>query len=51
MAQTDNSGDMTVASAAAVYKSQSGGFIDVLEDMREKAESQLAERVPTCRAA
>merc|ERR1719242_977921 len=31
------------APAAAVYKSQSGGIIDVLEDMKEKAESQLAE--------
>merc|ERR1719297_179915 len=31
------------APAATVYKSQSGGIIDVLEDMKEKAESQLAE--------
>ena len=29
--------------AATVYTSQSGGIIDVLEDMKEKAESQLAE--------
>merc|ERR1719414_1612695 len=37
-------GDETMgAPAAAVYKSQSGGIIDVLEDMKEKAESQLAE--------
>merc|ERR1719411_168376 len=34
---------MTGAPAAAVYKSQSGGIIDVLDDMKEKAESQLAE--------
>merc|ERR1719414_2416396 len=37
-------GDETMgAPAAAVYKSQSGGIIDVLEDLKEKAESQLAE--------
>merc|ERR1719210_1189209 len=34
---------MMGAPAATVYKSQSGGIIDVLEDMKEKAESQLAE--------
>jgi len=43
LAQTDQGDDMTGAPAAAVYKSQSGGIIDVLEDMKEKAESQLAE--------
>merc|ERR1712045_295498 len=43
MAQTEQGDDMTGAPAAAVYKSQSGGIIDVLEDMKEKAESQLAE--------
>jgi len=41
LAQTDD--DMMGAPAATVYKSQSGGIIDVLEDMKEKAESQLAE--------
>merc|ERR1719242_2610155 len=34
---------MMGAPAATVYKSQSGGIIDVLEDMKEKAETQLAE--------
>merc|ERR1740122_311695 len=43
LAQTDQGDDMMGAPAAAVYKSQSGGIIDVLEDMKEKAESQLAE--------
>merc|ERR1712045_88884 len=43
LAQTEQGDDMTGAPAAAVYKSQSGGIIDVLEDMKEKAESQLAE--------
>merc|ERR1719453_2754233 len=31
------------APAAAVYKSQSGGIVDVLEDLKEKAEAELAE--------
>jgi len=31
------------APAATVYKTQSGGIVDVLEDMKEKAESQLAD--------
>merc|ERR1719148_55427 len=31
------------APAAAVYKSHSGSIFDVLEDMKEKAEGQLAE--------
>jgi len=31
------------APAAAAYKSQSGGIVDVLEDMKEKAEGQLAD--------
>merc|ERR1711879_878124 len=43
MAQTEQGDDMTGAPAAAAYKSHSGGIIDVLEDMKEKAESQLAE--------
>ena len=29
--------------AAATYKSHSGGILDVLEDMKEKAEGQLSE--------
>jgi GTPase involved in cell partitioning and DNA repair len=43
MAQTDQSDEEFGAPAAAAYKSQSGGIIEVLEDMKEKAESQLAE--------
>jgi len=43
LAQTDQGDEMMGAPAAAVYKSQSGGIIDVLEDMKDKAESQLAE--------
>merc|ERR1719254_106684 len=31
------------APAAAVYKTHSGGILDVLEDMKEKAESQLSD--------
>merc|ERR1719326_2008831 len=31
------------APAAAVYKSHSGSIFDILEDMKEKAEGQLAE--------
>merc|ERR1719502_535102 len=34
---------MTGAPAAATYKSQSGGIVDVLEDLKEKAEGELAE--------
>jgi len=37
------SDEMTGAPAAAVYKGQSGSIIDVLEDLHEKAENQLAE--------
>merc|ERR1712008_654576 len=43
MAQADQGDEEFGAPAAAAYKSQSGGIIDVLEDMKEKAESQLAE--------
>jgi len=43
LAQTDQGDELMAAPAATVYKSQSGGIIDVLEDMKEKAESQLAE--------
>merc|ERR1719158_1835519 len=31
------------APAAATYKSQSGGIVDVLEDLKDKAETELAE--------
>jgi len=31
------------APAAATYKSQSGGIVDLLEDLKEKAETELAE--------
>merc|ERR1719327_304424 len=31
------------APAAAVYKSHSGSIFDILEDMKEKAEGQLAD--------
>jgi len=43
LAQTDQGDDEFGAPAAATYKSQSGGIVEVLEDMKEKAESQLAE--------
>jgi len=43
LAQTDQGDEEFGAPAAAAYKSHSGGIIDVLEDMKEKAESQLAE--------
>jgi hypothetical protein len=41
---SDDDGDSDVgAPDAAAYKSHSGNIIDVLEDMREKAQGQLAE--------
>merc|ERR1719192_1344948 len=43
LAQTDQTDEEFGAPAPAAYKSQSGGIIEVLEDMKEKAESQLAE--------
>merc|ERR1712008_384478 len=43
MAQVDQGDEEFGAPAAAAYKAHSGGIIDVLEDMKEKAESQLAE--------
>merc|ERR1719504_264477 len=39
----DSDEDALGAPAAAVYKSHSNGIFDVLEDMKEKAEGQLAE--------
>merc|ERR1712060_544823 len=43
LAQTDQGDEEFGAPAVASYKSHSRGIIDVLEDMKEKAESQLAE--------
>jgi len=43
LAQVDQNDEEFGAPVAAAYKSQSGGIIEVLEDMKEKAESQLAE--------
>jgi len=43
LAQTDQGDEEFGAPAVASYKSQSGGIVDVLEDMNEKSESQLAE--------
>jgi hypothetical protein len=40
---SDSDDDLLAAPAAAVYKSHSGSIFDVLEDMKEKAEGQLAE--------
>merc|ERR1719316_146333 len=34
---------VTGAPAAATYKSQSGGIVDVLEDLKEKAEGELSD--------
>merc|ERR1719162_2826823 len=42
--QSDESDDLELsAPAAATYKTQSGGILDVLEDMKEKAEGQLSD--------
>merc|ERR1711935_1153900 len=35
--------DEAGAPAAAVYKSQSGGIVDTIQDLLEKAEDQLAD--------
>merc|ERR1719395_376920 len=40
---TESEDDAMAAPAAAVYKSHSGSIFDILEDMKEKAEGQLAE--------
>jgi len=40
--QNDEDGELG-APAAATYKSQSGGIVDMLEDLKEKAETELAE--------
>jgi len=42
LAQIDEDDEYS-ALAAAAYKSQSGGIVEVLEDMNEKAEGQLSE--------
>jgi len=41
--QTDDDSQEFGAPAAAVYKSHSSGIIDVLEDMKEKAEAELSD--------
>jgi len=41
--QDDDSDDDMGAPAAATYKNKSGGIMDVLEDLKEKAESELAD--------
>jgi len=41
--QQDSQDEDTGAPAAAVYKSQSGGIVDVIADMQSKAEEELAE--------
>merc|ERR1719181_2330234 len=41
--QSDDDDLDTGAPAAAVYESKSGGIVDVLADMKDKAESELDE--------
>merc|ERR1719359_2812190 len=43
LAQSKEGEEELGAPAAATYKSQSGGIVDVLEDLKEKAEGELAE--------
>jgi len=43
LVQAKDEDSETGAPAAAVYKSQSGGIVDLLEDLKEKAEGELAE--------
>jgi len=40
---SDDDEEMTGAPAGAVYESQSGSIVDVLQDLTDKAESQLAD--------
>merc|ERR1719265_3084750 len=42
-ANSDDDDSDAGAPAAAAYKSKSGGIIDVLEDMKEKAEGELSD--------
>jgi len=43
LVQAQQEDEDTGAPAAAAYKSQSGGIVDVLEDLKDKAETELAE--------
>jgi len=43
LVQAQQEDSETGAPAAATYKSQSGGIVGVLEDLKEKAETELAE--------
>merc|ERR1719407_95284 len=43
LVQAQDSDSESGAPAAATYKSQSGGIVDVLEDLKEKAEAELAD--------
>merc|ERR1719451_122706 len=43
LVQAQDSDSEAGAPAAATYKSQSGGIVDVLEDLKEKAEAELAD--------
>merc|ERR1719263_1232654 len=43
LVQSQDTDSEAGAPAAAAYKSQSGGIVDVLEDLKEKAEGELAE--------
>merc|ERR1719245_1396030 len=41
--KSDDEDSLAGAPAAATYKSQSGGIVDVLEDLKEKAEGELSD--------
>merc|ERR1712194_769700 len=43
LVQASDDDEGSGAPAAAVYKSKAGGIVDVIEDMKEKAEGQLAD--------
>merc|ERR1712085_157822 len=43
LVQASNDDEDSGAPAPAVYKSKAGGIVDVIEDMKEKAEGQLAD--------